>query len=311
MTGHLTRRRFLQVSGGSMLSFAVRARAAGGGAAMVERPIPRSGEPLPVIGLGTWQTFDVGASAAERAPLAEVLRLLLAGGGRVVDSSPMYGRAEAVAGDLLAAAPPSPRPFLATKVWTPGRTAGEAQMRESMRRLRAERIDLMQVHNLLDWETHLPVLRSWKDQGRIRYLGVTHYAPSAFPLLERLLATERIDFVQLPYSIASRDAEKRLLPAAAEAGTAVLVMRPFEEGKLFAAVRGRPLPPWAAEIGASSWAQIFLKFVVSHPAVTCAIPATSRADHLVDNLAAGAGPMPDDRLRRRMAADFRHGEGSP
>jgi diketogulonate reductase-like aldo/keto reductase len=306
MTAGLTRRHFLQVSAGSMLSLAVPARAAGGGAAMVDRPIPRSAERLPVVGLGTWQTFDVGASAEDRAPLAEVVRLFLAGGGRVVDSSPMYGRAEGVAGDLLAAAGPEPRPFLATKVWTTGRAAGEAQMRESMKRLRTDRIDLMQVHNLLDWETHLPVLRAWKEQGRIRYLGVTHYAQSAFPQLERILATEKLDFVQLPYSIGSREAEKRLLPAAAESGTAVLVMRPFEEGALFAAVRGKPLPAWADEIGATSWAQVFLKFVVSHPAVTCAIPATSKPDHQKDNLAAGAGPLPDERLRRRMAADFRH-----
>jgi len=209
-------------------------------------------------------------------------------------------------GDLLAAGAPLPKPFLATKVWTTGRAAGEAQVRESMKRLRSDRIDLLQVHNLLDWETHLPMLRAWKEQGRIRYVGVTHYAASAFPLLERMLASERLDFVQLPYSIGARDAEKRLLPAAAENGTAVLVMRPFEEGALFAAVRGKPLPTWAEEIGATSWAQVFLKFVVSHPAVTAALPATSRPDHLADNLAAGAGPMPDDRLRRRMAADFRH-----
>jgi aryl-alcohol dehydrogenase-like predicted oxidoreductase len=289
-----------------MLSIAARTRADGGGAAMLQRPVPRSGELLPAIGLGTWQTFDVGGSDEERAPLAEVLRLFLAGGGRVVDSSPMYGRAEGVTGDLLVGATPAPGPFLATKVWTTGRSQGEAQMRESARRLRTQRIDLMQVHNLLDWETHLPVLRSWKEQGRIGHLGVTHYAPSAFPLLERMLATERLDFVQLPYSIGSRDAEKRLLPAAAASGTAVLVMRPFEEGALFSAVRGKPLPGWAAEIGATTWAQAFLKFVVSHPAVTCAIPATRRADHLLDNLASGSGAMPDERMRRRMAADFRH-----
>jgi aryl-alcohol dehydrogenase-like predicted oxidoreductase len=302
----MTRRDFLRVSGGSMLWVAARTRADGGGAAMLQRPVPRSGELLPAIGLGTWQTFDVGGSAEERAPLAEVLRLFLGGGGRVVDSSPMYGRAEGVTGDLLAGTTPAPGPFLATKVWTTGRSQGEAQMRESARRLRSERIDLMQVHNLLDWETHLPVLRAWKEQGRIRHLGVTHYAPSSFPLLERMLATERLDFVQLPYSIGSRDAEKRLLPAAAESGTAVLVMRPFEEGALFSAVRGKPLPGWAAEIGAATWAQAFLKFVISHPAVTCAIPATRRADHVLDNLASGSGAMPDERMRRRMAADFRH-----
>ena len=272
---------------------------------MASRPIPRTGEILPVVGLGTWQTFDVGASAEERAPLAEVMRLFLQGGGRVVDSSPMYGRAESVAGDIVAAAGQLPRPFLATKVWTTGKSQGEAQMRESMRRLRTDRIDLMQVHNLLDWETHLPVLRAWKEQGRIRYLGITHYSPSSFPLLEKLMATEKVDFVQLPYSISSREAEKRLLPAAADAGVAVLVMRPFEEGALFSAVRGKALPPWAAEIGAASWAQVFLKFVFSHPAVTSAIPATRRPDHMADNLAAGTGPFPDDRMRRRMAADFR------
>jgi aryl-alcohol dehydrogenase-like predicted oxidoreductase len=272
---------------------------------MVHRPIPRTGEGLPVVGLGTWQTFDVGTSATEREPLAQVIHRFLEGGGRVVDSSPMYGRAEAVAGDLLAAERSTGKAFVATKVWTTGRAAGEAQMRESARRLRADPVDLMQVHNLLDWETHLPVLRAWKEQGRIRYLGVTHYAQSSFPLLERLLRTEKLDFVQLPYSIASREAEKRLLPAAADSGTAVLVMRPFEEGALFRAVRGRPLPPEATEAGATSWAGYFLRFVLSHPAVTCAIPATSRPDHLAENLAAGAGPLPDDRMRRRMASAFR------
>lgn len=305
MIGPMTRRRFLRITAGSMLAFTAPSRAAGGGGGtMANRLIPRSGEPLPVIGLGTWQTFDVGAAAPERAPLAEVVRLFLQGGGRVIDSSPMYGRAESVAGDLVAATNHSPPPFLATKVWTTGKTAGEVQMRESMRRLRTDRIDLMQVHNLLDWETHLPVLRAWKEQGRIRYLGVTHYASSSFALLEKLITGEKLDFVQLPYSIASRDAERRLLPAAAAAGVAVLVMRPFEEGALFSAVRGKPLPAWAAEAGAASWAQFFLRYVVSHPAVTAALPATRRPEHMKDNLAAGAGSFPDDRMRRRMAAEF-------
>ena len=323
MRARLTRRRFLRVSAGGMLSVAAASRAAEGGAAVLHRPVPRSGELLPAVGLGTWQTFDVGSAPAARAPLAEVLRRLLAGGGRVVDSSPMYGRAEEVVGDLLAAlgdrsgpasaagasaGPSSPvaaAPFLATKVWTTGRAAGEAQARESMRRMRASTLDLLQVHNLLDWETHLPMLRAWKEHGRIRYHGVTHYAVSAFPQLERLLRAERLDFVQIPYSAATREAEKRLLPAAADAGVAVLVMRPFEEGALFQAVRGRPVPGWAAEVGAASWAQLFLKFVLSHPAVTCAIPATSRPDHLSDNLAAGVGPLLDERQRRRLADEVR------
>jgi aryl-alcohol dehydrogenase-like predicted oxidoreductase len=272
---------------------------------MLRRNIPVSGESVPAIGLGTWKTFDVGTEKAARAPLAEVLRRFFAGGGRIIDSSPMYGRSESVLGELIAELAPSAPPFLATKVWTTGRARGEAQMRESLRRMRAKHLDLMQVHNLLDWETHLPVLRSWKEQGRIRYIGVTHYAASAFPQLERLLRNERIDFVQLPYSAGTREAEKRLLPAAAETGTAVLVMRPFEEGALFQAVRGRPLPAWAPEAGATSWGQFFLKFILSHPAVTCVLPASASPEHVSDNLAAGAGVLPDEKLRRRMADELR------
>lgn len=274
----------------------------GGDLAMLRRSIPGSGESLPAVGLGTWQTFDIGTEASGRASRTEVLRRFLAGGGRVIDSSPMYGRAEAVVGELLADV--GGAPFLATKVWTTGRIAGEAQMRESLRRMRTGRMDLMQVHNLLDWETHLPVLRAWKAEGRIRYLGVTHYSLPAFAQLERLIRTEGLDFVQLPYSVATREAEKRLLPAAAASGTAVLVMRPFEEGALFHAVRGRDLPAWAAEVGAKSWAQLFLKFVLSHPAVTAAIPATARPDHVSDNLAAGAGPLLDGKMRRRLTEEI-------
>jgi aryl-alcohol dehydrogenase-like predicted oxidoreductase len=271
---------------------------------MLTRPIPRTGEPLPAVGLGTWQTFDVGEGRAERAPLAEVLRRFFAAGGTVVDSSPMYGRAEQVTGDLLEAAPPPRRPFLATKVWTRGREAGEAQLEESVRRMRARPLDLAQVHNLLDVEAHLPMLRAAKAAGRIRYLGLTHYTPSAFGELERLLRAEKVDFVQLPYSIATRDAERRLLPAAAETGTAVLVNRPFEEGDLFRAVKGRALPAWAPELGCEAWSQVFLKFILSHPAVTCVIPATSKPAHLDENLRAGLGPLPDEALRRRMVADL-------
>ncbi len=300
----LTRRRFLAVAGGAGLSL-VWPRGAAAEAPMLTRSIPRTGEPLPAVGLGTWQTFDVGEREAERAPLREVLRRFLDGGGRVVDSSPMYGRAETVVGDLLASLGRAGAPFLATKVWTTGRSAGEAQMRESMRRLRAERLDLMQVHNLLDWETHLPALRDWKAKGRFRYAGITHYSPAAFDRMEKLLRGEQLDFVQLPYSLAAREAEKRLLPAAAGTGTAVLVMRPFEQGALFRTVKGKPLPGWAAELGCRSWSQIFLKFVLSHPAVTCAIPATAKPGHLSENLLAGQGPLPDEAMRRRMVEELR------
>ena len=270
---------------------------------MLTRPIPRTGESLPAVGLGTWRTFDVGEG--DEGPLRQVLRLFLEGGGRVVDSSPMYGRAEAVVGDLLASFSHAGSPFLATKVWTTGRSAGEAQMRESLRRLRVERLDLMQIHNLLDWETHLPVLRDWKARGRFRYIGVTHYSLGAFGQMERLLRTEHLDFVQLPYSLATREAEKRLLPAAGDTGTAVLVMRPFEEGALFRAVGGKPLPAWAAELGCRQWSQVFLKFVLSHPAVTCVIPATAKPEHLSENLRAGLGPLPDSTMRRRMVESLR------
>jgi diketogulonate reductase-like aldo/keto reductase len=267
---------------------------------MNTRAMPRTREAIPTIGLGTWQAFDV--DAAGRAPLVAVVREFLAAGGRVIDSSPMYGRSEAVVGDVLAELGAIGAPFLATKVWTRGRREAVAQMAESRRRMRAERIDLMQIHNLLDWQTHLPVLREHKRAGSIRYLGVTHYAHSSFAELERLIRGEQLDFVQLPYNLADRAAEARLLPAAADTGTAVLVMRPFEEGALFRRVRGKPLPGCAAELGCTSWAQIFLKFILGHPAVTCPIPATSDPTHLADNLRAGFGPLPDPAQRRAMIA---------
>lgn len=271
---------------------------------MLTRTIPSSGEALPAIGLGTWTTFDVGPTERERAPRWEVLRAFAAAGGRVVDASPMYGRAEEVTGDLAAKLPPAQRPFLATKVWTRGKAEGEAQIAESMRKLRAPRLDLLQVHNLLDWKVHLETLRALKARGTLRYVGITHYALSSFDEMERILRTERVDFVQLPYSLATREAEARLLPAAAETGTAVLVMRPFEEGELFRAVKGKPLPGWAGELSASSWAEIFLKFILAHPAVTAVIPATAVPAHLADNVRAGDGPLPDAALRARMVKEL-------
>lgn len=268
--------------------------------AQIRRSIPGSGERLPVIGLGTYQAFDVGAGASERAPVRDVLREFVRLGGSVVDSSPMYGRSEGVIGDLAEQLGVRDKLFLATKVWTSGREAGIRQMEESFRRMRTQRMDLLQVHNLLDWRTHLATLRSWKEQGKVRYIGVTHYTESAYADLARVLEHESLDFVQLNYSIAEREAEQRLLPLAAERRIAVLVNRPFAQAGLFRRVRGRPLPSWAADIGCATWAQFFLKFVVSHPAVTCAIPATSKVQHLVDNMQAGVGPLPDTATRARM-----------
>ncbi|NGM38423.1 aldo/keto reductase [Methylobacterium sp. DB0501] len=271
-------------------------------AGLHRRPIPASGETLPAIGLGTWRGFDVGASPAERAPLREVVATLLARGGRVIDSSPMYGRAEGVTGDLVAEAGARETTFLATKVWTSGREAGIAQMRRSLRLLRTERLDLMQIHNLLDWRTHLPTLRAWKEEGRIRYIGISHYTESAYDAVEAVLRAERLDVLQINYALDDRAAEDRLLPLAAEKGVAVLVNRPFGGGGLLRRLAGKPLPDYAADLGCGSWAEILLKFVVGHPAVTCAIPGTADPGHMAANLRAGTGALPDEALRRRMAA---------
>jgi diketogulonate reductase-like aldo/keto reductase len=273
---------------------------AGNKSAMNTRPIPRTKEAIPTVGLGTWQAFDV--APAERAPLVEVVKQFLAAGGRVIDSSPMYGRSESVVGDVLADLGAIGTPFLATKVWTRGKREGKAQMEQSRRRMRAERIDLMQVHNLLDWQTHLPVLRELKQAGAIRYLGVTHYSHGELGQIEKMMRSETLDFIQIPYSLADRAVEARILPAAADTGTAVLVMRPFDEGGLFRRVKGKALPAWAAEVDCTSWAQFFLKFIISHPAITCPIPATSNPKHLADNIKAGYGRLPDAAQRRAMIA---------
>ena len=269
------------------------------------RPIPRTGERLPAVGLGTWQTFDVGPNAPERTELTEVMRRFAAQGGRVVDSSPMYGQAERVVGDVTAGLGVRDKLFLATKVWTSGRDAGIQQMENSFKLMRAGSMDLMQVHNLLDLDTHSRTLREWKAAGRIRYLGITHYHAGAHADLERLLRTREWDFAQFNYSLAEPEADARLLPACAELGVAVIVNRPFAEGALFRRVKGRELPAWTADIDCASWAQFFLKWIISHPAVTCAIPGTSRVTHLEDNLKAGAGRLPDAAMRRRMAEYLR------
>ena len=280
------------------------AMAAGAGTkpgTMIARAIPSSGETMPVIGLRTWQVFDVGPGDPARPALAEVLRLLVDSGGRMIDTSPMYGRAEAATGDLVAAAGLRPRVFLATKVWTGGREAGVAQMRRSAELLRSPVLDLIQIHNLLDWRTHLATLRRMKAEGQVRYIGITHYTTGSLSELARILATEPgIDFVQCGYSLETRDAETRLLPVAAERGVAVIVNQPFETGSMFRRVRGRPLPGWAAEFDCASWAQLFLKYVVADPAVTCAIPATGKPEHMADNLKAGFGRLPDTARRERI-----------
>ncbi len=271
---------------------------------MLTRTIPATGEELPVIGLGTWQTFDVGAAERERAPLAEVLRELVALGGRLVDSSPMYGRSEEVVGAVAAKAGVQEQLFLATKVWTSGRQKGIEQMESSLRKLRASRIDLMQVHNLVDVQTHLATLRDWKAAGRVRYIGITHYTASAHADVEALMRREAFDFLQINYSVAEPEAETRILPLAREKGIAVIANRPLATGALLRRLGKQALPEWAAEIDCTSWAQILLKYVVSHPAITCAIPATGKVAHLRDNLAAGSGRLPDDALRARMAAEI-------
>ena len=265
------------------------------------RPIPSTGEKLPALGLGTWQTFDVSTDRVSE--VQPVLDRFLELGGRVIDSSPMYGNAEAAVGAMLRARRDrSAQPFLATKVWTSGKQEGIAQMRRSAERFGVKTIDLMQIHNLQDWKTHLPVMREWKQAGTFRYIGVTHYQHSAFDELERIIRREKIDTVQLPFSAADREAEKRLLPAARDAGVAVLVLSPFESGALLRQVKGKPVPAWAADIDCNSWAQLFLKFLLGHPAVTCPLPATAKLRHLDDNMAALRGRQPDAATRERIAA---------
>jgi aryl-alcohol dehydrogenase-like predicted oxidoreductase len=270
---------------------------------LLQRPIPSSGESLPVVGLGTWQVFDVGPTPAQRQPLEEVLALFVKLGGRVVDSSPMYGRAEQVIGEIATKLDLHRSLFLATKVWTTGKQEGIDSMERSLAKLQVKRIDLMQVHNLVDVQTHLATLRDWKRQGRVRYLGITHYASSAYDEVAKLLRSEKLDFLQINYSLLEREADEQILPLARDRGVAVIVNRPFGGGDLFARVRQKPLPEWATEFDCHSWAQFLLKWIIAHPAVTCVIPATSNVRHLEDNMQAGIGRLPDVKLRQRMV-DF-------
>ena len=298
----LSRRDALLALGAAAAGTVLGRRASAASPAPLRRAIPSSAERIPAVGLGTWQTFDVGSSAAERAPLQQVLARFAELGGRVVDTSPMYGRSEEVVGDLAAKLDVTESLFLATKVWTRGREAGTGQMEASERLLRKKRLDLIQVHNLLDAGTHLATLREWKARGRIRYVGVTHYTASAHGDLARILRKEPLDFVQVNYSPVEREAEATILPLARQRGVAVLANRPFGGGEALRRLAGRPLPAWAPEAGCASWAQIFLKWILANPAITCVIPATSKVRHLEENLAAGEGALPDEALRSRMAA---------
>ncbi len=272
------------------------------------RKIPSTGEEIPAVGLGTWQVFDAdrggNADAAARAPLREVLARFVAAGGKMIDSSPMYGSAESVAGDLVAKLGLREKLFIATKVRTRGREDGIAQMETSFRRLKVKQMDLMQIHNLLDAGIHAKTLFDWKANGRIRYHGITHYTSSAYGEVEKWLQAEKFDFLQINYSLAERESERRLLALCKDKGIAVIANRPFAEGAMFRRVRGKPLPPWAAQIGVASWAQYFLKWIVGHPAITCVIPGTGKPEHIADNVAAGFGALPDDAMRRRMAEYF-------
>ncbi|MFC5411880.1 aldo/keto reductase [Larkinella bovis] len=268
---------------------------------MLNRPIPVSKENLPVVGIGTWQTFDV-TGTAEKEPLLQALKAVQQAGGKMIDSSPMYGRSEEVVGDLTAKSGFQNQFFYATKVWTRGREAGIRQMEESMQKMKRSALDLMQIHNLVDWKTHLETLKAWKAAGKIRYIGITHYTDSRHDELIDILSKEPIDFVQFNYSILSRNAEKRLLPTARDKGVATIINQPFAEGRLFSRVKGKELPAWANENEIHSWAQFFLKFLIGHPAVTCVIPGTSNPKHAADNMLAGHGRQPDAALREKMAA---------
>ncbi len=297
----ITRRAAVRLLGGAAAAtFCPNPLSAAEKTAMLLRAIPSTGEKIPAVGLGTSRTFDVGTSPNERDPLKEVLRRFVQLGGKVIDTSPMYGRAEGVIGDLTSELHLREKLFLATKVWTTGRQAGIDEMERSLARLRTKTLDLMQVHNLVDLGTQLATARAWKEAGRVRYVGVTHYVESALPELEKVLRREKLDFLQINYSIAEREAEERVLPLAREKGVAVLINRPFARGDLFSRLRARPLPEWAAEFDCKSWAQFLLKWILANETVTCAIPATSNVRHLEDNMRGGMGRLPDAKTRQRM-----------
>ena len=268
------------------------------------RPIPKSGERIPAVGMGTWITFNVGQNTALRDQRTEVLRTFFDMGGGMVDSSPMYGSAEDVMGYCLERLPSTKGLFSATKVWTPSDSEGVEQVADSMRLWGLNKFDLFQVHNLVNWENHLAMLRERKQQGDIRYIGITTSLGGRHDEMLRIMNTKDIDFVQFTYNIADREAERRLLPTAADKGIATIINRPYQRGGLISATAGKPLPAWVSEIGITSWAQYLLTFVISHPAVTCAIPATSKIEHMAENMGRMAAPLPAPKLRNRMIQDF-------
>ena len=305
MKSRLSRRRFLQATAtAATLAPFIGNRLAAAPASPVRKIIPSSGEALSVIGVGTSRTFDIAPGEATQSQLLDVMRAFFDNGGQLIDSSPMYGNAEAVTGELLEALDNTganvDNLFTATKVWTYGKQEGIEQMQRSMQRLGVERIDLMQIHNLRDWQVQLETLREWKAQGRIRYIGITTSHGRYHNELETILQQQALDFVQFSYNIDNRSAERRLLPIAHERGIATLINRPYQRGSLFRKVKGQPLPSWASEFDCASWGQFFLKYIASHPDVTCIIPATSKVKHMVDNMAAGYGRLPDPELRKRM-----------
>ena len=270
------------------------------------RNIPSSGEPLPMVGVGTWQTFDVGNNASARSGLKEVLRTLVRLGGSVIDSSPMYGRSETVVGDLSRELGISNKVFGATKVWTDGKTQGIDQMNRSMRLMSQQPMDLMQVHNLVDWRTHLSTLFEWKEKGTVRYVGITHYQTGAYDRMAEIMKNYPLDFIQVNYSVGSPYSGDMLLPLAQDLGIGVIINRPYQGGSLFNRVRNKTLPSWAHEIGCSSWAQFFLKYILSNPAVTCVIPGTSQEHHLRENLEASMDELPDAAKRLEMLQYFKN-----
>jgi diketogulonate reductase-like aldo/keto reductase len=295
----LNRRIFMQYCAGLMLTGQLAPALAARGK-LITRPIPSSGELLPVMGMGSSRTFDTSMDKSVLDNLTEVMRIFFDMQGTLVDSSPMYGAAESVLGEVLSRMPDKDKLFAATKVWTYGREKGIAQMNESSERMQVPVFDLMQIHNLRDWRVQLATLREWKEAGKIRYLGITTSHQRSHDELEQIMRTEQLDFVQFSYNIDNRLAEERLLPISADRGIATLINRPFQRGALFRKAKGKPVPELAKELGCESWGQFFLKFIIGHPAATCLIPATSKVHHMEDNMGANFGPVPDESQRREM-----------